>query len=373
MAAASGRNRAPLIGQLHEEAWQFEFFQAVRLLQQPAGGPSSEGDSARRPVGHDYAPQQEAVRFRALPSLRFPAGEISHLRAPDQPAAAGAPPGPPEMAVAFLGLTGPVGALPQHYTSLLIERIRGKDDALRDFLDLFNHRLLSLFYRAWEKYRFALAYERTAQADKPEEDLFTRCLYCLVGLGTQGLRGRLALDDEAVLFYAGHFARWPRSAVTLEMLLADYFGLCAGVRQFQGQWLYLEEDNQSSLPSVRRPLGRNMGLGTDVVIGQRVWDVEGRFRVRLGPVDYAQFRQLLPSGDMLDTVCQLARLYVGPHFDFDVQPVLNAAEVPWCRLGGAGAEPARLGWNTWIHSASFGHDADDAIFSSEGSSWTTQC
>jgi type VI secretion system protein ImpH len=62
---------------------------------------------------------------------------------------------------------------------------------------------------------------------------------------------------------------------------------------------------------------------------------------------------------------QLTRLYAGPHYDFDVQPVLLADEVPWCQLDGAGAGP-RLGWNTWLRNEPFAHDVDDAVFALEG-------
>jgi type VI secretion system protein ImpH len=244
--------------------------------------------------------------------------------------------------------------------------VRAKDFALRDFLDLFNHRITSLFYRAWQKYRFPFTYEQSYWSSTEEpEDVLTRCLYCLLGLGTDGLRGRLAFDDEALLFYAGHFAHYPRSAPSLERLLADYFELPLQVRQFHGQWLYLSEESQSSLPCGHWPEGLNAQLGRDVIVGQRVWDVEGKFRVRVGPLGYAGFRRLMPSGDVLQALSQMIRTYAGPQFDFDTQVVLKATEVPCCRLGGDGGDPSRLGWNTWILSAAADHDVDDAVFSLE--------
>jgi type VI secretion system protein ImpH len=401
MVPASGRNRPPLSQELTGEAFRFDFFQAVRLLERIAEE-QAEADAAGRryPVGQDYAPQQEIVFFRALESLAFPTGSISKIQTGgkvknssqqnvaqppsavprnfEQPRAAvphsGSTISPKaefdarlEMVVNFLGLTGPNGVLPRHYTMLMIERVRQKDFALRDFLDMFNHRVVSLFYRAWEKYRFPLAYERAERnAADGREDLFTQCLYCLVGLGTGGLRGRMHFDDEAFLYYAGHFAHFPRSALSLEITLADYFALPVKVKQFQGQWLYLAREDQSSLPSARQARGRNCRLGLDVVVGQRVWDREGKFRVRLGPLDYAQFRGFTPAGDALGPFCQMIRAYAGPHFDFDVQPVLKAAAVPWCRLGGDGTDPARLGWNTWVRGREFDRDVSDAIFFLEG-------
>jgi type VI secretion system protein ImpH len=230
--------------------------------------------------------------------------------------------------------------------------------------------MISLFYRAWEKYRFAVGYERSVAEEPRREDLFTHCLYCLVGLGTARLRGRMEFDDEAFLYFAGHFAHYPRSADALEMILTDYFELPVEVDQFQGQWLYLQPDDQSSLPCSRWPQGLNTSLGTEVVIGERVWDVANKFRVRFGPLDYRAFQRFLPAGDALRPLCQMIRCYVGHPLDFDVQPILKGSEVPWCRLGDD-ADPARLGWNTWIRSRAFDYDVSDAVFSLEGLPWTT--
>jgi type VI secretion system protein ImpH len=352
---------------LFAEAYRFDFFQAVRLLEsmtREASAPA--GPDRMEPVGGDRLPQQEPVRFRALASHGFPAGAVSELRASRATADLAAAATPPEMTVAMLGLTGPAGVLPQHYTTLLIDRIRSKDFTLRDFLDLFNHRSVSLFYRAWEKYRFTIAYERRRRLPPDaEEDLFTWCLYCLLGLGTGGLRRRAEFDDEVLLFYGGHFAHFPRSAVCLEMMLADYFELPVQVGQFYGQWLYLRADDRSLLPSQACPAGQNCRLGADVVIGERVWNVEGKFRVRLGPLRYGEFRRFLPSGDALRPLVQMVRTYAGPTLDFDVQLVLMGGEVPWCRLGGEGDDPGRLGWNTWIRANPYERCVDDGVFTLE--------
>jgi type VI secretion system protein ImpH len=363
MAAANGRANPGLSGQLLQEPHRFDFFQAVRLLERVACAESRHDPRRQRqPVGGDQPPEREVVRFRTRPSLGFPASAVSQIRPP----AAGAPeaePSPPEMVVTFLGLTGAAGALPYHYTALLLRRVRLKDQALRDFLDLFHHRLLSLFYRAWEKYRLPFAYERSRLGGAAGEDTVTRGLYCLVGLGTGGLRGRLDFDDEALLYYAGHFAHRPRSAVALEGVLEDYFGMPVRVQQAQGQWLALEREDQALMPSALHPQGQNNQLGLDVVIGERVWDIQGKFRVRVGPLSYEQFRALMPNGDGLRPLCQLARTYAGPELDFDVQAVLAPAEVPWCQLGSEAEGEAYLGWNTWVRCEAFTDAVEDAVFS----------
>lgn len=363
---------------LVEEGFAFDFFQAVRLLERL--------DSKRCPVGRTGPPQAEVVRFRALLSLSFPPSSIYDI----QPAAAALP--VPTMTVAFMGLTGPSGVLPQHYTELLLRLERdgkwAEKSALRAWFDLFNHRLLSLFWRAWEKYRFYVRYERGEHGAK-EPDAFTQAVFSLIGLGMPPLRNRLhvvsrieaegetqerilaRIDDLSLLHYSGFFAHRPRCAVTLEAMLRDYFGFGVQVRQFQGQWLYLDPDNQSRLG----PSGSNCQLGIDLVAGERVWDVQSKFRVRLGPLDYAAFDEFLPdrsarpSRKAFFLLVHLVRLYVGPELDFDVQPVLRAEDVPECRLTENTSGGPRLGWNTWIRSQSMSHDAADAVFEGKEEVW----
>jgi type VI secretion system protein ImpH len=321
------------------------------------------------------------VRFRARASLSFPPSAV-HEIAPAEPGR-----DVPVMTQSFLGLTGPLGALPRHYTELLmrLEReLRGPErHALRDWLDLFNHRLTSLFYRAWEKYRFYLHYERGAPR-RSEPDPFTLALLSLVGLGTLGLRDRVRVtsprpagaagdrrtlarvDDLALLHYAGLLSHRPRSAAGLQALLHDYYGFDVEVLQFQGQWLLLEPANMTRLGAA--DAGNNNRLGVNALAGDRVWDVQSKFRVRLGPLALRQFNELLPEvsdrpgRDAFFLLTHLVRLYAGPDLDFDVQLVLRGDEVPECRLPSGDAVGPALGWNAWLRTDPLNRDADDAVF-----------
>jgi type VI secretion system protein ImpH len=364
MASADGRTSAGVNRTLLDSPYQFDFFQAVRLLEyrrrERRGGP----DPTSSPVGHDDV-ATEPVRFRAQVSLSFPAASISELReAPARRGDAPSPaPVPPEMTVTFFGLTGPSGVLPRHYTELLVQRVRQKDSSLRDFFDIFNHRLIALFYRAWEKYRLPIGYERSCLDDPAHHpDIVTLGLYCLIGLGTAGLRHRLDLDDETFVFYSGHFTHYPRSASALEHALADYLEMPVRVQQCQGQWLTLEPDDQALMPTARYPLGRNNQLGVDLVVGSRVWDVQSKFRLRIGRLSWREFQALMPNGTALRPLCQFTRTYVGPELDFDIQPVLRFDEVPHTQLSPDPEDGPFLGWNTWMPSETRDHDVDDAVF-----------
>jgi type VI secretion system protein ImpH len=362
LAAARGGAGAAVIDKLTSEPFRFEFFQAVRLLERSAFAQrlTEDGDARMRLIGRDHSPREEPVRFRALPSLSFASSAISRI---GKPKSAGDDDhnGTLEMFVSFFGLTGPAGVLPQHYTALLIERLRESDFSLRDFLDLFNHRLVSLFYRAWEKYRFPMGYER-ARLGRRGEDHFTGALFSLVGLGTGGMRKRLTVEDEAIAYYGGHFAHRPRSATAMEQILRDYFDVPATLEQFVGQWLRVEQPDRTQLTSRGPKHPTNNVLGTTAFCGTRVWDVQSRFRIRLGPLTYEQYCRFLPDSTGLAEANDLASVFAGPQFDFDVQPVLLAHEVPKCKLGVADPVKRCLGRNIWLKTKSFTRNFDRAAF-----------
>jgi type VI secretion system protein ImpH len=362
MASANGRKTPGVSELLLREAHLFDFFQAVRVLERALADAEGASPATRwLPIGQDSAPEREVVHFRALPALSFPAGSVYQVK-PAREAAGGVP----EMVVSFMGLTGPAGVLPHFYTSMLLSRLRDKDYSLRDFLDLFNHRLVSLFFRAREKYCLPASYERAKlEPQRREPDLATQALFCLVGRGTGGLRGRLDINDEAFLYFSGHFSHSPRCAIALERMLGEYFELPIEVQQLQGQWLYLGEDDCAQLPTPANPQGLNTQMGLNVVVGERVWDVQSRVRIRIGPLTYAQFRRFMPDGDALKPLCQMVRSYIGPEFDFDVQPVLKAPEVPFSRYQSQGDGRSRLGWNSWVKRPPFTQDVSDPIFSLE--------
>jgi type VI secretion system protein ImpH len=339
MAAPIGRADPPLERELFEHPYRFDFFQAVRLLERLLPG--------KAPVGGDARPDAEVVRFHAWPSLTFPPSAIQGLSAPE-----GAP---CAMTVAFLGLIGPTGVLPHAYTELVIERLRNGDRTLAAFLDLFHHRLISYFYRAWEKNRPAIAYERGGR-----DDPLTELLFGLLGLGMPTLRGRMDLPDAALLSYAGLLAQRHRPAGSLRAILSDYLGQPVAVESFVGRWLRLEPSDASRLGR-QGPFNQ---LGTSLVVGSRVWDEQGKFRVRVGPLSLADYRAFLPGTPAFTALCQLARFFVGPELDFDVQLVLQAAEVPAPELASAHEGGLQLGRTAWIRAGALTRDADDAVFPS---------
>ncbi len=343
MATVSRRADPPLEKALFERACEFDFFQAVRLLERIF--------PRRKPVGFTARPSEEVVRFGAWLSLAFPASAIDLIeQSPDLDK-------PVRMTVTFLALTGIQGVLPIYYTERMMTRKGSKENALAQFLDLFNHRLVSLFYRAWQKHNFPALYESAAMQGE-EPDSFTRVLFNLIGMGTASLRGRMHISDESLLRYAGLIAQAPHSASALRGILRDYFAVPVVIQQCLGSWYELHDLDRAYLSP---DLERNQ-LGIGAFIGDKVWDQQARFRICLGALSFARFREFLPDGAALVKLLELTKYLVGLALAFDVQLILQAEEVPDLRLTDVGADAPRLGWSTWLKTTAFQNDATDAVF-----------
>ncbi len=327
---------SPIRARLETEPFCFEFFQAVRLLGRFL--------SDREPPGAFHPPSTESARFSAHAAVTFPASEIQSLEWREGQV--------PRVTVNFMGLTGPLGVLPVYYTELVMERLRARDTALRDFLDLFNHRSVSLFFRAWEKHRFLIAYER----EQPVA--FVRMLLAILGLGTKGLEDRQAVPDESLLFYAGLLGQRPRSAAALELMLEDYFDVPVGVEQFVGAWCKLDPETQTRFQDSQ---GISQQLGGGAVVGDEVWDLQSRVRIRLGPMPLERYLDFLPTGSAHAPLRALTRFFSGDELDYEVQLILDRRDVPACVLGADGGQAPMLGWATWVKSVAMHRDPADTI------------
>jgi type VI secretion system protein ImpH len=315
----------PIEQVLRDDPCSFEFFQAVALIQRLR--------AAHSPVGQFCNPEDEAVHFHVNNTLSFPASQIQAIAWPEEDI-------PPDMKVNFFGLTGPMGVLPYCYTELILERLRAKDQALQSFLDIFNHRIISFFYRAWEKYRFPTTYYRG-------DDEFTHHLLDFIGLGTPGLQSRQAVPDEALLHYAALLGAQPRSAAALETIIGNYFDVPVEVEQFAGAWYRLEPDSQCCMDD---SFSDSEKLGAGTVIGDEIWNQESRVRIRLGPLTLSRYLDFLPGGNCFEPLKALVKFFSNDELDFETMLILKREEVPGCNVGAEDSQGPRLGWVSWLKS-----------------------
>lgn len=330
---------------MEEEGFSFEFFQAVRLLERLSPD--------RSPIGQYAPPGREVARFKVNQQLGFPASEIQRIEFMED--------GQAEVTVNFMGLTGPQGVLPLYYTEFIRERFRQRDPSTAAFFDLFNHRMISLFFQAWEKYRFPIAYERG------DRDRFSHILLDLVGMGTPGMQRRMPIPDDSFIFYSGLLSSRHRPACGLANLIADYFTVPCDIQQFVGAWYPLNEDSLCIFESAD---GLSEQLGVGAIVGDEVYDQNSAVRLVIGPINLKQYRDFLPDGSAHVPLKELARLYAGPSMDFEVQLILEKDEVPAAHTG-LGAEPppvpgptldeVQLGWTTWVKTKPRTEHAYEAV------------
>ena len=318
-APAYGWERAASLREwLLNEPYRFEFYQAVRLLEAFRPQALLPGETQRS--------TQELVRFRSRVSLSFPASEVHEL---DWTSAV------PRLTVNFLGLGGALGPLPAPYTEMILEAKARKDHSATDFLDIFNNRLVMLMYRARQAHQPALT------ARPPHEGSFAQHLFALLGLALVATRNTLGFPAQRLLSYSGMLARQPRTAVGLEVMLADQFGIRVRVQQFVGAWRQIDRSQWTTLGRA----GHNQDLGAGAVLGTRAWDQAGRIALRIGPLTLDRFREFLPGSQVYAEGSRLTRFYLGIEHRAEAHLVLQRQQVPATRLG-----QTQLGFTSWLYS-----------------------
>ncbi len=319
----AGEDRGPdpaVSARLLREGFRFSFFQAVRLLQ------VSRPDAAL--VGRQGPVDREILRFRPELGLGFPASDVAGIREAPSPSELPRY----EIATTFMGLYGPSSPLPSYFTEELIHAEQDDECLQREFLDIFHHRAISLFYRAWEKYRYSVGFRN--DGSDPE----SRRLLAL--LGGAALPADHHVPAVRLLGFAGLLTQVPRSAASLRGLLAGYFeGVPVRVEPFAGRWVEIPEDQRCRLGV------SGTTLGLDTSLGDRVYDLAATFRVELGPLGREDFMAFLPSGDRMPELRELVDLVNGDGLDYEIELILRDAEVPALQLCGP---TARLGWCSWL-------------------------
>lgn len=311
--------------------WTWDFHAAGRAIE--------EAHPERPRLGTARRPVDDPVRFGQEASLAFAPSSIAGV----EPGGAG----PERMVVRFFGLLGPNGPLPHHITEYILQQRNAGSRAIGRFLDLFHHRLLTLFYRAWADAQPAVEH------DRPEHDRFARYVGSMAGYGLPSLEGRDRFPDGAKRVMGARLGCLSRSPEGLRALLESFFELPFAVEPFRGHWIEIVEPE-------RLRLGESVAtgsLGRNASLGERLWDCQEKFRIVAGPLRFAEFERFLPGGRPLDILTDAVRNFIGDELAWDLQLVLRADEVPPTRLGGT----ERLGLTTWLVSHAPTWDPGDVI------------
>ncbi len=298
------------------EPWRFDFFAVLRRLER------SHPDRPR--IGDSAALRDEYVLLGQDPYLEFPASTLSRAEVDAE--------GRLRILSRFLGFLGPQGALPLATTEEAYAWWLARDEAFPRFLDIFNHRFLQLFFRAWADSR------PVAQHDRPKDDRFEAYVGSMIGIGSRLYRDLDSVSDLEKLAYAGLAAPQAKSASRLRHMICGIFKVEAEIDQFVGSRLVFEEPE-------RTRLGRRFcELGVDALVGGSVFSVQDKIRLRIITRDLAQYERFLPSGEWCEQLADLVSFYNGEQLDWDVELALPAGAAEPIRL----AKFGRLGWTSWM-------------------------
>lgn len=346
MSTPIRRKNTSVIAWLQAQPGDFSFVQALRLLERAALMPlQTKTTFMALPVGRFSPPSREFARLSSHQSLGIPCGDIFRLEVEKLS-------GTQVrwlVIINFLGLTGAIGVLPFHYSELMFERLKLRDNTLKEFFDIFNHRIASLFFQASIKYRLPINYERQhlIPARKQEHDSITHCLLSLVGLSTPHLEDNTRLNSLLFLRFAGLFTQRIRTAAGLKNMIAAYFGVPVQVEEFVGQWQDLIDDVRSRLPDMHNRKGQNACLGRSALIGSKAWFAQGKVRIVLGPLNKEEFYQFAPGTKALANLHEMVKLYAGMEQDFEYVISVARKHLPY-KIQLNQKAPPIIGWDTWL-------------------------
>lgn len=350
MASTDRSAQSALISLVAQDPYRFDFFQAMRLLEcayqdQPRFGTSKKASD-------------DPIRLGQDPELTFFASSIASFDLARKSRQGKTM--LPRLAINLFGLFGPNGALPLHITEYARERLtHHRDPTLARFIDIFHHRMMCLFYRAWANSQPTVSY------DRPQDDRFADYIGSLLGIGTDSLRNRDSMSDHAKLFYSGVLSAQNKCPEGLLTVIAGILSVPVSLEEFVGEWMEITMDDQTCLGH------KNATLGQSALIGSGVYGCQHKFRLNFVALTLKQYLNLLPGSHGLNQLLAIVRNYVGDEYTWDVNLSLKHDEVPAeLALGKPaqqGAKPthlggmAQLGWTTWLGPRNSVYPANDLL------------
>jgi type VI secretion system protein ImpH len=307
---------AGLLRELESEPWRFDYFTVLRQLER------AHPDQPR--IGESAALREEFALLGQDPFMEFPASNLARVENTEDK--------PLKIFVKYMGLLGPQGALPLVMTEEAHHYVLAHDDAFPRFLDIFNHRFIQMFFRAWANSR------PIAQNDRPKQDRFWAYIGSAIGVGSEPYRHLDSVPDAAKISYAGLLGAQTKSASRLAAAICGLFEVKAEIDEFVGSWLVLDA-------SERTMLGKgNALLGESAMLGASVYSVQDKIRIRIYTRTLAQYVRFLPSGDLCEPLADFVYFYNGAQLDWDTELAIPSGAVEPVRLGHFG----QLGWTTWM-------------------------
>lgn len=297
--------------------WQHAFLPLLREI---------EAKSSHLPrIGTAVRAHQETVQLGQTASLAFAPREIADISKEDDGY---------HINVFNLGMLGPQGPLPLHYTEMIKDRVDNHHDTtLNDFINLFHHRALSLHYRAWAKS------QATAGLDRVDDEQFAQYIWHLSGFNAQH---NAHLPSHHYLSNASHFVHRDHNPDALVKAISHHFQVHVKLHAYEFHWLHLSAEDQSRIGKANSPAQ----MGINATIGSAVPDVQQRFYLEIGPLSLSDYTHFLPNGDYINALQSLIKTCVGIDYQWDIALTIQSDTIPEATLG----NQVQLGRTAWIHS-----------------------
>jgi type VI secretion system protein ImpH len=327
------KNVLALLNAIKSNPYAYGFYRAVRRI---------ECVYKEKPrVGQSLRPKDDPVRFAQPPSLAFPSSNLAYFKLGEKGL-------PPRLGENFFGVFGSNGPLPLHITEYAHSRIVNfNDSTFSAFADVFHHRMISLFYRAWANA------QPTVNYDRPDSDQFAKYVGALFGIGMPAFRNQDSLQDRVKLYYSGILAAQTKNAAGLSAMIGDFFRMNTDIEQFVGHWIDLPKECRLQLGITRE----TCTLGVNAALGRKAWECQQNFRIVLGPLSREQYLKMLPGGESMRHLKDIVRNYVGDELAWDIKLIMKKEDMPSLKLGITG----KLGWTSRIWSKVIDKDVDALI------------
>ena len=296
---------ARLIARLGDRLPYINFYRFCQLLE--------KSDSDAPVPGSTWQARQESVRFRPHPGMGFPAGEIRGAEAPAQAHL------PPTVRINFMGLYGTASPLPTHYIDD-ITRQREGHEATQDFLDIFNHRLTTQFYRIWRKYTYPATFTPGGT------DETSQYLLGLAGLGINGCAENIATPVSRflallpVMLLPGRTAEGVTSLVSL--LAPDT----------RAQVIPRDPRRIPQVSMLNISTRHPVSLAHRPVMGAHATDVNYQVLLRLFTDNPVEIKGWLPGGQLHGDLMALLHVYLGAKLDARLELCVDRAQMSIAKL-----------------------------------------
>ncbi|OAT23785.1 type VI secretion system baseplate subunit TssG [Proteus myxofaciens] len=316
-----------VINALGEKLPNINFYRFCQLLEKNC--------SDIPPLGSTQNPQKDPIRFRPHRGMGFPVTEIKGTDKDDIYRNSLYP----SIRTTFLGLYGVTSPLPTSYSDNIAQH-RDGTEALTDFLDIFNHRITTQFYRIWRKYSYPATFESGGK------DETSQYLYSLIGLGIPGSSSHIQTSISRFLALLGTMrlpTRTTEGVMSLIRLLAP--NTDAEIKPHDLR--RIEQEKMTSL-SCQQPIT----LANKPVLGQYAIDVNSQIHIKLYTTDPKEAKEWLPDGTLYLDFMALLHVYLGARMSARLTLTIPRALLCDAKLSTSPQEGAQIGRTAVMRSFS---------------------